>query len=123
MRESCGTFEVCETTFVGCCGAYCRACRSYVLGHCVGCRLGYEDGSRDIARTRCKIKSCCFGSKELETCAECPDYRSCRILESFHGKGGREYEGYRASLEFIARNGCEEFVKRAKGWKRAYGEL
>ena len=123
MEESDVTFGVGESRFIGCCGAYCRTCRSLVLGHCEGCKLGYEDGSRDIARARCMIKRCCFGSKELETCAECPDYRSCQVLASFHGKVGREYEGYRASLKFIARNGCEEFVKMTRRWKRTYGEL
>lgn len=112
-----------DIRLIGCCGAYCRTCRSLILGSCRGCKLGYEEGKRDIARARCRMKVCCFGTRKLETCAECPEYATCETLAGFHGKNGHQYRKYRDSLDFIRAHGHPEFVRRAKGWKRAYGEL
>jgi hypothetical protein len=109
--------------FIGCCGAYCRTCRSFVRGDCKGCKLGYDEGKRDIARARCRIKVCCFVRSGLETCAECPKSDSCETLGAFHGKRWKEYAGYRQSFEFMRANGYEAFVQRAEGWTRGYGEL
>lgn len=116
----CGSDEV---GLIGCCGAYCRTCRSLILGSCKGCKLGYDDGTRDMARARCKIKVCCFGTKELETCAECPDSGDCPLLKRFFSKGGGKYDRYKRILEFIRANGYSEFVKRGKDWKNSYGKL
>lgn len=112
-----------DPRFVGCCGAYCRTCRSFVLGSCRGCKLGYEDGQRDIARARCRIKLCCYARRKLETCAECPESDGCEMLGAFHRRKWREYAGYRRSLEFIRENGYAAFAGRAKGWTKAYGDL
>lgn len=109
--------------FIGCCGAYCRTCRSFVRGDCKGCKLGYDDGERDIARARCRVKVCCFARNGWETCAECPKSDACETLGAFHRKKWNEYEGYRQSLEFIRENGYTAFIDRAKGWTKAYGEL
>lgn len=108
---------------IGCCGAYCRTCRSFVLGNCKGCRLGYDEGERDISRTRCMIKVCCIRDKGLGTCAECPEFDRCRTLAAFHGKRWKEYGRYRESFEFIRREGYPAFIERSKGWEKAYGEL
>ena len=109
--------------FIGCCGAYCRTCRNLALGHCKGCKVGYEDGQRSMERAKCRIKICCFGTRELETCAECSELDHCRVLAKFHGKNAPEYGRYRESLEFICENGYAEFAKRAKAWRRGYGEF
>lgn len=119
-NESCGPDEI---RFIGCCGAYCKTCRSLVLGSCRGCKLGYDDGKRDMARARCKIKVCCFGVKNLETCAECPDSGDCPLLRRFFTKDGGKYERYKRALEFIRANGYSEFVKRGKDWKNSHGKL
>ena len=123
MKSTSGPYEAGEIRFIGCCGAYCKTCRSLILGQCKGCKLGYDDGERNIANSKCKIKVCCFGIKKQKTCADCPEYPSCDILADFHGKNGYEYKKYRESLEFILANGYSDFMKRAKDWKRAYGEL
>ncbi len=123
MKGNCGSGGASEDRFIGCCGAYCKTCRPFILGHCRGCKLGYDDGKRDIARAKCKIKVCCFGTRKQETCAECPEYDTCDVLADFHGKKSREYKNYRESLEFIRANGYPEFVKRARVWKRACGKL
>lgn len=112
-----------EASFIGCCGAYCKTCRSFILGSCRGCKLGYADGERNIAKARCRIKVCCLGTKNHETCADCPGYDGCGLLAAFHAKSAPEYSGYRNALEFIRANGYADFVKRAGAWKRSFGEL
>ena len=109
---------------IGCCGAYCKTCRMSISGSsCRGCKLGYENGERDINKARCKIKVCCFKEKKFETCADCPDYPSCDIIQGFYKKGSYKYERYRQSIEFIINNGYAEFMEIANGWKGPYGSL
>jgi len=112
-----------DIRLVGCCGAYCRTCRSFILGSCKGCKLGYDEGKRSLAKAKCKIKLCCFGVQRRETCAECQEYEDCRILADFHGKKPYEYQKYRESLDYIRAKGYGEFIRKAWGWRRAYGEL
>ena len=112
-----------KVKLVGCCGAHCGTCRSFVLGSCRGCKVGYDEGERDIARAKCRVKACCFGARGMETCAECPEFDGCEILARFHGKKGREYGMYRESLEFIRAKGYPDFLRRARDWLRAYGQL
>lgn len=121
-----GTGGICksdEVRLIGCCGAYCKTCRSFILGSCKGCKIGYEDGKRNITRARCKIKVCCFGVKKQETCAECAECDGCRVLERFYSRNGGAYERYRTLREFIQANGYSEYVKRAKDWKNSHGRL
>ncbi len=89
----------------------------------MGCKLGYEEGKRSLAKARCRIKVCCYGVKMLETCAECSEYDDCDTLAAFTKRKGRLGKKYRESLEFIRANGYAEFVRRGKDWKRHYGEL
>ena len=113
---------------IGCCGAYCRTCIEWQKEKypteriCRGCKLGYKLGERDISKSKCKIKVCCFREKGLETCADCPDY-PCEILVEFWGKKGWKYKQYRKQLEFIRNNGYEEFLERADKWKGLRGKL
>jgi hypothetical protein len=90
---------------------------------CKGCKLGYGEGKRDINAARCIIKLCCFRTKNLETCADCPDYAGCGIIHGLYGKKGYKYGKYRQSIEFIRKNGYPEFLKRTGTWKCAYGRL
>ena len=109
---------------IGCCGAYCKTCRlSTSESSCRGCKLGYENGERDINKARCKIKVCCFGEMRLETCADCPDYASCDIIQGFYKKGGYKYEKYRQATDYIKNNGYAKFIEVADGWKGPYGRL
>jgi len=112
-----------EKRFIGCCGAYCKTCKSLINGSCKGCKLGYDEGERNINKSKCKIKICCFKERKHETCADCPDYQSCPIIQKFHNKKPLEYKKYRQSTEFIRKNGYEQFIKKAKDWKNRYGEL
>ena len=123
MRRKEGLRREGGARFIGCCGAYCKTCRSFVLGSCKGCKLGYDEGRRNIARARCRIKVCCFGEKKLETCAECSECGDCVILAAFHGKNWPEYAKYKESLEFVRVHGYPEFCKRAKDWRAAHGRL
>lgn len=109
---------------IGCCGAYCRTCRAIVpRGECLGCKLGYEEGERDIDKARCRMKLCCFRDRKLETCADCPDYSGCEIIHGFYGKNGYKYGKYRQSVEFIRENGYAEFIKSADVWNGPCGKL
>lgn len=109
--------------YIGCCGAYCRTCRPYTEGFCKGCKVGYDSGKRDIDNARCKMKICCFKERKLETCADCPDFDSCKIIARFYEKNGFKYKKYKQSVEFIRKNGYSEFFKLADTWKGPYGKL
>jgi hypothetical protein len=109
---------------IGCCGAYCKTCRAYSAeSACRGCKLGYETGERDIAKARCKIKICCFRDRHLETCADCCDYSSCKIIHELYGKSGYKYGQYRQSIEFIRNNGYPKFLGIANNWNGPYGKI
>jgi hypothetical protein len=109
---------------IGCCGAYCKSCRASVKGNsCPGCKLGYENGERDINQARCKIKVCCFRDRQFETCADCNEYSTCKIIHGWYGKNGYKYGKYRQSMEFIRKNGYEKFLHFADVWKGPYGKI
>jgi hypothetical protein len=108
---------------IGCCGAYCRTCRALTEGSCLGCKLGYEDGGRDINKARCKIKVCCFKEKGFETCADCTSYNSCQTVQGLYDKSGYKYRKYRQSTEFIMGNGYDNFIRIADEWKGPYGKF
>lgn len=99
---------------IGCCGAYCKTCRASTKGsECRGCKIGYESEERDINKAKCKIKICCFKDRKLETCSDCQDYSTCKIIYSFHDKSGYKYKKYKQSIEFIRKNGYTKYIKIA----------
>ena len=109
---------------IGCCAAYCGTCRALADGACLGCRLGYETGERDISKARCKMKVCCI--KRLgtaHTCADCPDCLTCDTLQGLYRKNGYKYKKYQQSLEFIRTHGYDHFLEATAKWKGAYGKL
>lgn len=109
---------------IGCCGAYCKTCIEFLTnGQCRGCKLGYDDGSRDIAKSKCSYKNCCFRDKKLETCADCTEYSSCELIHSFYSKNGFKYKKYKQSIEHIRVNGYLAFLELADKWKGPYGKL
>lgn len=108
---------------IGCCGACCKTCHALINKSCRGCKLGYESGERNIYKAKCKIKVCCFIENKFETCADCPDYPSCRTIKDFHNKGGYKYKKYKQSIEFIRRDGYMKFLKIASHWKGPYGKF
>jgi hypothetical protein len=113
---------------IGCCGAYCKTCMQWQKDKypnqrtCLGCKLGYESGERDISKAKCKMKVCCFAKRKLQTCADCPD-NPCEILLEFYGKKGQKYKQQKNQLEFIKEHGYEEFLKHADKWKGPRGKL
>jgi hypothetical protein len=108
---------------IGCCGAYCKTCSAFTNKFCRSCKLGYENGERDISKAKCQINLCCFKEKRLETCADCHDYPSCKTIQIFHEKKGYKYKKYKQSVEFIRKNGYCEFIEIAYNWKGPYGKL
>ena len=108
--------------FVGCCGAYCKTCKPYLENFCKGCKLGFDNGERDINKAKCKIKLCCFRDHKLDTCADCSDFSSCSIINDWYSKNGYKYKKYKQAALFIKANGYEKFTKAAKGWLNAFGK-
>ena len=112
-----------QISLIGCCGAYCGSCPPLKDNVCKGCKMGYDDGKRDIQAARCAMKRCCLIEKKVSTCADCPEYEGCRIIGGFFEKKGYKYRKYRQSLEFIRKFGYPAFITAARAWKRAYGSL
>ncbi len=109
---------------IGCCGAYCGTCLALTDGACLGCRLGYDTGERDINKAKCRIKVCCIRKLGTAcTCADCADCLFCATLQGLYGKNGYKYKKYRQSLEFMRTRGYDCFLQAASKWKGAYGKL
>jgi hypothetical protein len=106
---------------IGCCGAYCKTCPEYRKDRCNGCKIGYDDGQRDIGRARCKMKVCCIG-KDLNTCADCDNYSTCETIQGFYRKKGYKYKKYEEATLFIRKKGYGNFLEVANGWKNQYGK-
>ena len=109
--------------FIGCCGAYCRTCGVLKEGVCKGCKLGYEQGERDITKAKCGMKVCCFKDRRLETCADCSDYAFCDKIRAFHLHKGHKYKKYKQSIEFIREKGYSAFLQCSEQWNGPYGKL
>ena len=109
--------------YVGCCGAYCKTCKAYLDNSCKGCKLGFDTGERDINKAKCKIKLCCFRDKKYETCADCPELKSCTIIGGFYAHKGFKYKKYKEAIDFIKSNGYPSFLSSSGAWKGAYGKL
>jgi len=109
---------------IGCCGAYCKTCIGFLTkGQCKGCKLGYEDSSRDISKSKCNYKNCCYRDRKLETCADCNKYSLCKLIHGLYAKKGYKYKKYKQSVEYIRTNGYEAFLILANNWKGPYGKL
>lgn len=106
---------------IGCCGAYCKTCKAFVDKTCKGCKVGYEKGERDIAKAKCKIKVCCM-NKKFQSCADCPEYKICTVINDLYNKKGHKYGKYRQATVFIKENGYDAFLKIADMWTNAYGK-
>ena len=106
---------------VGCCGAYCRTCPAFQSIACKGCKIGYENGEREISKAKCKIKGCCI-NKNLRSCSDCDLYDDCDTIDNFHTKKGYKYEKYKQALSFIRQYGYDAFLGIADEWKNAYGK-
>jgi hypothetical protein len=109
--------------YIGCCGVYCKTCKPYIDGFCKGCRLGYEDGKRDINKAKCIIKLCCMKEKEYETCADCAEFLSCEKIITKFGKEKYNYKKCMQCLDYIKKNGRDKFIKIASKWKGPFGIL
>jgi hypothetical protein len=114
---------VSQISLIGCCGAYCGTCRAFLDESCKGCKRGYDNGTRDIRHARCAMKRCCLIEKKVNTCADCPDYMGCGVIQGFFEKNGYKYKKYRQSLEFIRKSGYSAFIEAVGSWKCAYGSL
>jgi hypothetical protein len=108
--------------YIGCCGAYCKACKPFNEGFCKGCKIGFDTAERDINKAKCKIKLCCFRDKKMDTCADCNEIETCQIIGSWYNKKGSKYKKYKEGIYFIKEHGYSEFICIAEKWKNAYGK-
>jgi hypothetical protein len=111
-----------STIEIGCCGAYCRTCKEFRSNRCQGCKIGYDDGKRDIEKAKCKMKVCCIG-KGLISCSDCDDYTTCEIIQGFYSKKNYKYKKYQAATLFIRDKGYNNFIEIADNWKSQYGKF
>ena len=101
--------------FIGVCGLDFGLCPRYHTegsSRCPGC-AGQNFGQKHPA---CGFITCCVKQKHLETCAECPDWTSCkrvsRVMEG--SKQGDSFISYRplaANFTFIQKYSIEEFAR------------
>ncbi|KNY26940.1 DUF3795 domain-containing protein [Pseudobacteroides cellulosolvens] len=106
---------------VGCCGAYCGTCPVLKDQTCKGCKIGYEDGERDILKAKCRIKVCCINRKQ-QSCADCNEYSSCSTVNDFYNKNSYKYRKYKQATDYIRMYGYEAFLNIADTWKNAHGK-
>ena len=106
---------------VGCCGAYCKTCKAYIANACIGCKIGYANGQRDLSKAKCKIKVCCL-TKGDNSCADCLEYDECVVIQALHNHSGYKYGKYKQAIAFIKNNGYEMFLEKADNWMGAYGK-
>jgi hypothetical protein len=109
--------------YVGCCGAYCKTCNSFLEGFCISCKDDVDTDERDINKTKCKIILCCYRDKNFDSCADCSELESCNIIGNFYSKSGYKNSKYKQVVEFIKLNDYSKFIKIADRWKCAYGKL
>jgi hypothetical protein len=109
--------------YIGCCGAYCKTCKSLIEGFCKGCKLGFDTGERNINRAKCEIKLCCIRDRKHGTCADCSELEFCNVIGEWYSKNGYKYKKYKEAVYFIRDNGYGHFFKIADKWKNAYGKI
>ena len=109
--------------YISCCGAYCKTCKELIDENCKGCKLGYENGERDINKAKCKIKLCSFKDNNYITCSDCDVFTNCDIYNSRFKVGTYNNKKYLGVLIFIKENGYDSFIKIADTWKRHQGKI
>lgn len=109
---------------IGCCGANCSTCRSFILGQCRGCKIGYDDGTRSLKTVKCKVKLCCLTRGDMVTCADCGDYQGCDTIRAFHERKESKYRrDYHRPVDYIRKNGYSAYLRGARKWRGPFGPL
>jgi hypothetical protein len=104
---------------IGCCGLDCGLCpRYYTVGHsrCPGC-VGPNFFNKHPS---CAFITCCVKKKNLEVCAECPEFPCSKF------KSDEEYQQLQGSssypsnkkiipnLNFIKKHGIKKFIEQQR---------
>ena len=61
-------------------------------------------------------------TKQFDSCADCDQYGSCDIIQTFYVKNGYKYKKYKEALNFIRSEGYDVFIQIADGWNMQYGK-
>jgi hypothetical protein len=70
-----------------------------------------------------EIKLCCFKDHEFDTCADCSELNSCKIIQNWYSKKGYKHKRYEQVIAFIKNKGYPKFIRLANKWKNTYGKL
>lgn len=106
---------------IGCCGAFCGTCKVRKENACIGCKVGYGTGERDLTKAKCKMKTCCI-SKGHTTCADCKTLNECSVINEFYNKNGYKYKKYKEAVSYIGTHGYSSFLKQTEKWTMQYGK-
>jgi hypothetical protein len=106
---------------IGCCGLDCGLCpRFYTVGpsRCPGC-AGPDFFNKHPS---CSFITCCVKKKNLEVCAECPEF-PCSKFKTEEEYKHQQWQGSSSyppnakiipNLNFIKEHGIEKFIKQQK---------
>lgn len=102
---------------IGCCGLDCGLCpRFYTVGHsrCPGC-AGPDFFNKHPS---CSFITCCVKKKNLEVCAQCPEFPCPKFKTERQYQQMKESSSYPpnrkilANLNFIKKHGLKKFVQQ-----------
>ena len=101
---------------IGVCGLSCRLCPLYnsqAESRCNGCN------SADRIKVGCPFITCAVKEKGLDFCWECKENSTCEKWRK-HRDAGKTYDSFKCyqtletDIEFIQKNGVEEFDRQQK---------
>lgn len=104
---------------IGCCGLDCGLCpRFYTVGHsrCPGC-AGPDFFNKHPS---CSFITCCVEKKNLEVCAECPEFPCSKFKSNEEYQQLQESSSYPSSkkiipnLNFIKEHGIKKFIEQQR---------
>jgi hypothetical protein len=104
---------------IGCCGLDCGLCpRYYTVGasRCPGC-AGLNFFNKHPS---CSFITCCVKNKNLEVCAECPEFPCSKFKRDEEYQQLKESSSYppckkvMSNLNFIKKHGIKKFIEQQK---------
>jgi hypothetical protein len=104
---------------IGCCGLDCGLCpRYYTVGHsrCPGC-AGPNFFNKHPS---CSFITCCVKKKNLEVCAECPEFPCAKFKSNEEYQQLQESSSYPSSkkvmsnLNYIKEHGIKKFIEQQR---------
>lgn len=100
---------------LGCCGLDCGLCPKYYTegsSKCPGC-CGPDFFNKHPS---CSYITCCVNKKQLEVCGQCDEFPCAKIEPALTAQYDSflTYKNVPANLNFIKKNGIEEFIEQQR---------